>query len=91
MAAQGYAIKVSLTDVVPEADGSGGTFKVSVVGGANAWGLQALTYRRSPLLNVYDAMVIDAYLRASSWTGSYDLELSPSTGSCDTTWSVRTA
>jgi len=66
MVGQGYALKASVLDVAP-GPGRSGSFRVRLEGPANLWGLASLSFRRSPVVNTYDAMLTRAYLRASGW------------------------
>eukprot|EP00798_Chlamydomonas_sp_ICE-L_P021921 gene21921-28966_t len=68
MVDRGYALKANVVNV----DDAG--FKIKVQGSINLWGISALNYRRSVVVNSYDAMVIGAYLRASGRAGLYETE-----------------
>lgn len=51
--------------------GSSSSFRVTMQGPANLWGLGALGARRSLVTNAFDAMVIDAWLRASGRSATH--------------------
>lgn len=77
MVAQGYALNAAVTDVVeqPRSSGGSGSFRISIQGPCNLWGLRALGARRSLVINAYSAMVVDAFLRASGRPGVVEVEL----------------
>jgi hypothetical protein len=85
MVAKGYAINAAVTDVQPSSSGGadggsdgssrGGSFTVTVNGACNLWSMGALRSRNSRLINAYDVMVIDAWLRAGSRSARHELEL----------------
>eukprot|EP00955_Chlamydomonas_euryale_P114004 366245-Chlamydomonas_euryale.AAC.39 len=61
MVNRGYALKGSVEPLPP---GEGNGFTVTLQGPANLWGVSSLSFRRSPVVNNFDQMVVDAYLRA---------------------------
>ncbi|KAK9839251.1 hypothetical protein WJX81_004341 [Elliptochloris bilobata] len=81
-ASRGYALDARVSDVAParscasvERHGacpSAGTFSVRLEGPATLWGMGALASRRA-MLNAYDAMVTEAFLRRSGCSASYEL------------------
>jgi hypothetical protein len=80
MVDKGYALRATVTDVAASSSSSsssssGGSFSVSIQGSCNLWGINALAARQSLVVNVHDAMVIDAYLRASGRQAQYELRL----------------
>jgi hypothetical protein len=83
MVDKGYALRATVTDVASSSgsgsssssSSSGGSFSVSIQGSCNLWGINALAARQSLVVNVHDAMVIDAYLRASGRQSQYELRL----------------
>jgi hypothetical protein len=76
MVDKGYALKAAVSDVAPSSSSSSsGSFSVSIQGSCNLWGINALAARQSLVVNVHDAMVIDAYLRASGRQSRYELRL----------------
>lgn len=75
MADKGYALKASVANVKSNSSGSGGSFTVSLQGPCNLWGMSALGARRSLVVNTFDVMAIDAYLRASGKQGRFSLQL----------------
>lgn len=81
MVDKGYALKAEVSDVRPGSrsdSSSSGSFTVSVVGSCNLWGMNALSARQSLVVNAFDVMVTDAYLRASGRQGRYALQLTDS-------------
>ncbi|CAK0738295.1 hypothetical protein CVIRNUC_001022 [Coccomyxa viridis] len=84
-AANGYALKATIQDVVPSrscastewhgACPSAGTFRVHLEGPANLWGVAALKSRRA-IANAYDAMTLEAYLRSCGCSASYSIKCS---------------
>ncbi|KXZ54425.1 hypothetical protein GPECTOR_5g79 [Gonium pectorale] len=74
MVDNGYALKAEVYDV-NEAERS---FRVKVTGPANLWGLTSLRHRRSLVVNAYDSMAIDAFLRASGRSARFELSTSGS-------------
>jgi hypothetical protein len=82
--ANGYALSAVLGEVREEAEVC--SFKVRLEGPANLWSLQAL-YSRQSLLSAFDAMAFEAYLRASGWSGSYQLSWSDT--AVTEVWSVK--
>eukprot|EP00198_Chlamydomonas_reinhardtii_P010335 XP_001699672.1 predicted protein [Chlamydomonas reinhardtii] len=77
----GYALKAEVSDV----DEAARSFKVKILGPANLWGLTSLNYRRAVVTNCYDAMLIDAFLRASGRPGAR-YELSTNSSGIEETW-----
>ncbi|WIA29070.1 hypothetical protein OEZ86_011581 [Tetradesmus obliquus] len=75
MVDKGYALRAEVADVASSSSSSGGSFSVSIQGSCNLWGINALAARQSLVVNVHDAMVIDAYLRASGRQATYELQL----------------
>ncbi|KAF6266753.1 hypothetical protein COO60DRAFT_12124 [Scenedesmus sp. NREL 46B-D3] len=77
MVDKGYALKAEVKGVTSSGSSSrgGGSFSVSIQGSCNLWGVNALAARQSLVVNVHDAMVIDAYLRASGRQAGYELRL----------------
>ncbi|GLC41889.1 hypothetical protein PLESTB_001043800 [Pleodorina starrii] len=83
MVNNGYALKAEVYDV----DDAEQSFKVKITGPANLWGLTNLNFRRSLVLNAYDCMAVDALLRASGRSASFELSTSPS--GVDVQWVLR--
>lgn len=79
MVDKGYALKAAVSEVRPS-DGSEatGSFTVTLQGPCNLWGMSALGARRSLVVNAFDVMAIDAYLRASARQGRFSLQLTES-------------
>ncbi|KAG2436194.1 hypothetical protein HXX76_006506 [Chlamydomonas incerta] len=77
----GYALKAEVSDV----DEAAQSFKVKLLGPVNLWGLTSLNYRRAVVTNCYDAMLIDAFLRASGRPGAR-YELSTNSSGIEETW-----
>ncbi|KAK9902243.1 hypothetical protein WJX75_009231 [Coccomyxa subellipsoidea] len=81
-AANGYAIKATISDVVPSrscgsvewhgACPSAGSFRVRLEGPATLWGTAALENRRA-IASAYDAMAVEAYLRRSGCSATYSI------------------
>jgi hypothetical protein len=90
LATHGLAIKAEVSEVAAPAAGAPGGFTVTLRGGANLWGLQALAFRRAPLLNAYDAMAIDAMLRAAGVVGATH-ETAFDDAACTTRWTLPSA
>lgn len=78
MAKKGYALKALVSDVKSSSTGAGGSFTVTLQGPCNLWGMSALGARRSLVVNAFDVMVTDAYLRASGRQGRFELQLTES-------------
>lgn len=73
MVARGYALGADV-QVPPAADDGGSEgevarLRVEVQGPANYWALAALGARRCLISNTYDAMAVDAWLRAGGFRG----------------------
>lgn len=63
---RGFCTKATLSDVQHGENGVvGSQFTVTLTGGANLWGLAALVDRKSSIANVYDALAVNGFLRAS--------------------------
>ena len=75
MADKGYALKATVSSVKSSSSGSGGSFTLSLQGPCNLWGMSALGARRSLVVNAFDVMVTDGYLRASGRRSSFRLQL----------------
>jgi len=87
---KGFFIRAECGDVLVDAkDPSIITFTVSSEGAANLWGLQALQRRALPAYNVYDALAILGWLRASGASGDFELEIKPDGTGYVTKWSIR--
>ncbi|KAG2489679.1 hypothetical protein HYH03_011788 [Edaphochlamys debaryana] len=80
MVENGYALKAEVADV----DEASRSFVVRLLGPANLWGETSLNFRRSPVVNCYDVMAVDAYLRASGRAGTF--ELTPNPSGCEVAW-----
>lgn len=94
LVSRGYALKAQVTPTQPEEAAlqvakEECSFRVSILGPANLWGLQALSYRRSPLLNSYDSLLIEAYLRASGFQSQHESSLQQV--GVEQRWSVQPA
>ncbi|KAK9807874.1 hypothetical protein WJX72_011848 [[Myrmecia] bisecta] len=66
---RGFALKAQVRPT--DSTGACSTFKVRLDGPANLWGLGALTSQRALLTNAYDALAVEAFLRASGRNAVY--------------------
>eukprot|EP01025_Chloroclados_australasicus_P065062 TRINITY_DN8802_c0_g1_i4.p1 TRINITY_DN8802_c0_g1~~TRINITY_DN8802_c0_g1_i4.p1 ORF type:complete len:367 (-),score=26.50 TRINITY_DN8802_c0_g1_i4:253-1248(-) len=87
MVQKGYAINANLSNFDYSQEQESSTFNVYVKAPANLWGLQNLQFRRSPIYNVYDAMVLDGYLRQCGFISNYNFKLTD-TGISER-WQIR--
>jgi len=72
---RGFALKAQVMDVSIDSNDTKASFKVKAQGTANLWGVASLSFRRSPVVNDYIAMVLSAYLRqCGRQVTSFDLE-----------------
>ena len=77
---QGYALRAEVS-----ATGPGG-FTVSLTGPCNLWALRALGSRGAAVVNAYDVLALDSWLRASGRSAAVELELTES--GVNETWTL---
>jgi hypothetical protein len=70
----GFCLKAAVTDLQGEA-GDVVRWRTRVEAPANLWGLQTLQYRHALLSNAFDAFAVQAYLGASGFRGTYELDV----------------
>jgi hypothetical protein len=80
MADAGYALRAEVS-----ATGPGG-FTVSLTGPCNLWALRALGSRGAAVVNAYDVLALDSWLRASGRSAAVELELTES--GVNETWTL---
>eukprot|EP00899_Mesostigma_viride_P021865 jgi/Mesvir1/29680/Mv13037-RA.1 len=97
-AEQGYALRISVTDIVgSRSDATDqpasqlpanavGAFRLRVQGPATLWGVRMLLSRRALVLPQFDAMAVSAFIRACGRRGTFVSEYSDT--SIDTEWVV---
>jgi hypothetical protein len=70
----GYCLKASTSDV---RGGAGGAvrWRTRLEAPANLWGMQTLEYRHALVSNAFDAFAVQAYLRASGFSGTFELDV----------------
>lgn len=81
----GFAIRARV-GTVEAGKGGGGSFKVTVDGGANLWGVQTLQFRRAPIADTFDGLAVLAFLDAAGFDGSFEVEAD--TASLEQSWTV---
>lgn len=83
----GFAIRANVGSVV-ESKGGGGSWKITVVGPANLWGVQTLQFRRAPISDTFDGLAVLALLDAAGFEGAFEVEADST--SLEQSWTVRT-
>ena len=81
----GFAIRAQVGSLVEGAGGKG-SWKITVEGPANLWGVQTLQFRRAPIADAFDALAVLAYLDAAGFEGSFEVDAD--SASLEQTWMV---
>lgn len=80
----GFCLQSRVEDVVLSTAGDENQFKVRTEGAANAWAIQALQSHNAKVMNHYDALTIDAYMRQCGKKADYTV--SPGSGTLHEAW-----
>ena len=81
----GFAIRARVGSVV-EGTGGRGSWKITVEGPANLWGVQTLQFRRAPIADAFDALAVLAFLDAAGFEGSFEVDAD--SASLEQSWTV---
>lgn len=83
--ANGFAIRAKVGNVV-EGKGGGGSWKVTLEGPANLWGVQTLQFRRAQITDTFDGLAVLAFLDAAGFDCFFEVEADSTT--MEQSWTV---